>query len=64
MGELRDPILEAGRAETSSIFRHILEISDREEMTGEATAKKNELADLSELERFKEERTNRAMPIC
>ena len=32
-------------------------------MTGEATAKKNELADLSELERFKEQRTNRAMPI-
>jgi hypothetical protein len=38
MGELRDPILEAGRAETSSIFRHILEISGREEMTSKATA--------------------------
>jgi hypothetical protein len=32
-------------------------------MTSKATAKKNKLADLSELERFKEERTNRAMPI-
>ncbi|KAF4636445.1 hypothetical protein G7Y89_g1632 [Cudoniella acicularis] len=63
IGELRDLILEAGRAKTSSIFRHILEISDREEMTGEATAKKNELADLSELKRFKEEKTNRVMPI-
>ncbi len=32
-------------------------------MISAATAKKNELADLSELERFKEQRTNRAMPI-
>jgi hypothetical protein len=49
--ELQDLILKASRAETSLILRHILEISDREEMTGEATAKKNDLADLRELER-------------
>jgi len=49
IGELRDLILEVGRAKTSLIFRYILEISNREEMTSEVTTKKNELADLSEL---------------
>jgi hypothetical protein len=62
--ELQDPILKASHAETSSILRHILEISNREKITSKATTKKNKLADLSELKRFKEKRTNRAMPIC
>jgi len=63
MRELRDPILEASYAKTSLIFRYILEISNREEITSEVTTKKNELVDLSELEWFKEERINRVMPI-
>jgi hypothetical protein len=39
MEELSDHIFGGGRVDTSSIYR--LEISDREEVTSEATAKKN-----------------------